>query len=64
MTNFNSLIDDDLDQVTGGMDCKTAIYVAKFWNDVAGILGAMGNTQAASAATGRANGVMDAGCPG
>ena len=62
MTDFNRLTDDNLDLVTGGMSCQTAIYVAKFWFDVAGVLGALGNTAGAAGAHGRGEGLLDGGC--
>jgi hypothetical protein len=64
MTNLNSAITDgDLDQVSGGMDCKTALLVAGLYESVATIAAAAGNAALSSYFSGKAAGLVDGGCP-
>jgi hypothetical protein len=45
------------------MDCKTAIAVAQIYISVGKILGSLGNNVGAASFYGRANGVLQGGCP-
>ena len=62
MTNLNNLTDRELDQVCGGMDCKTAIAVASVYISVANVLLAADDSAGGAALSGRATGMIEGGC--
>lgn len=62
MTDIRALNDSELEAVSGGMDCKTAAAVAKIYDLLAAVLGALGNTGAANIYTGMSIGVVQGGC--
>jgi hypothetical protein len=62
MTNMNSLTDRELDQVSGAMDCKTALAVSTVYGSMASVLSAAGNPAASAYYSGMAMGVLQGGC--
>jgi hypothetical protein len=64
MTNLNSAITDgDLDQVSGGMDCRTAVGLATVYLSLARIFAAGGDLVNGAYYAGKAGGVTEgAGC--
>ena len=63
MNDLYHLTEGDLDQVSGGMDCSTAIAVAQAYTTFAGVLNALGDSAGSMYFSGRAMGVLDGGCP-
>jgi hypothetical protein len=68
MTNLNievsKLNDAELGAVAGGMDCKSAMFLATIHDLTATCLQAAGNYVGAAYFLGQAKGVMDGACPG
>ena len=64
MTNLNNAIaDGDLDQVSGGMDCRTAVGLATVYLSLARIFAAGGDLVNGAYYAGKAGGVTEgAGC--
>ena len=59
------LLPSDMSQVAGGtMNCAQAIGAAGFYIALSNIYGSMGMTSQSAAAAGKAQGVIEAGCPG
>jgi hypothetical protein len=64
MTNLNNAIaDGDLDQVSGGLDCKSAMTVASVYNLTAQVLGALGDSAGSAVFSGRSQGILQGACP-
>ena len=63
MTNPNKLDDENLEQVTGGMDCGAAISLAKFHSSFATVLGALGDFVGSGINSGKALGLLQGACP-
>ncbi len=61
---FDSLTDDDLDQVSGGMSCNNALTAAKVYIALAGFYNSLGMPSEGSGYAGRAQGVLQGACPG
>jgi bacteriocin-like protein len=64
MTNpqFDSLTDNDLEQVTGGMSCSTAINLANGYAAIASVCLAVGLTSDGAMYAGMGRGVLRGGC--
>ena len=60
--NLTELSDDDLNQVSGGMDCQTAEAVASVYILTGKILGSLGDSAGSMYFSGMAGGVMQGGC--
>jgi bacteriocin-like protein len=60
-TRFDSLTDDELEQVIGG-SCKTALVAASVYSSLASFYGGLGMSSASAAYAGRAIGVLEGGC--
>ena len=55
----------DMSQVAGGtMNCGQAIGAAGFYIALSSVYGSMGMSSESAAAAGKAQGVLEAGCPG
>jgi bacteriocin-like protein len=59
----HELNDAELNEVSGGMDCRSAIAVAQVYVSVAGVLGALGDSAGSAYFSGQAKGVLQGGCP-
>ena len=63
MDNFRTLTNEELNLVSGGMDCRTAIAVSQAYNAAAKVMGALGDNLSSMHFSGRAMGVLDGACP-
>ena len=63
MTNLKNLTDGDLDQVSGGMDCKTAKGAARVYLSLAKFFLGAGDLGLGSFYTGKASGLVEGSCP-
>lgn len=61
-TEIRELNDAELENVSGGMSCKTALVVAQIYSMTGDILNAAGDYAGAVAFYGRAAGVIEGGC--
>ena len=59
---FDSLTDDDLDQVSGGMSCNNAMTAAKVYIALSGFYNSVGMSTTSAAYAGKAQGVLEGGC--
>ena len=62
MTDIRELSINELDAVSGGMDCKTAVAVSHTFSLAAEILLAFGDDVGAAGMAGRAHGVLMGSC--
>ncbi len=60
-SRFDSLTDDDLEQVTGG-SCSNAMIAASVYTSLAAVHNSLGMSSAGAAYAGRAQGVLEGGC--
>ena len=64
MTDIRELSINELDVVSGGMDCKTGIAVSHIFSLAGQVLQAFGDKVGAAEMGGRAHGVIVGSCPG
>jgi hypothetical protein len=63
MDKFETLTNEELNLASGGMDCRTAIAVSQAYTAAAGVMSAVGDQLTSMLFSGRAQGVIDGGCP-
>lgn len=62
MNDIRELNDAELEAVSGGMDCKTALIVSDIYATTALALRALGNDMMGNFFAGKAAGVAEGGC--
>jgi len=60
---MDTLTNEELNLVSGGMDCRTAIAVSQAYVAAAQVMGAVGDNLSSMNFSGRATGVIQGACP-
>jgi bacteriocin-like protein len=62
--DVRELNDDELNEVSGGLDCKSAVAVGQFYMGLSKVMYALGNDIMGAYYGGKGSGIITGGCPG